>query len=105
MKSRFAVKLLLGTLIALPAIAVVPGVARNAFFFRNAPAQGARPGVPTDPWGSPIQFETVVGEDGATHVRAWSLGPDRTPDSGDEVYGEFKRQPRAITRPEPPETP
>lgn len=104
MRSRLLVKVVCGALIASPAVVGLTHVIRE-----NRPANvGAAvgfTGVPTDPWGNPIQYETVTGDDGVTHVRTWSLGPDGKPDSGDEIYGEFKRQPRIIPVPDPEDVP
>src|SRR5262245_52938323 len=98
MRWRLLAKVVCGAVIALPAVVGLTRVARMKYVAHLGASMRAAGGV-LDPWGRPIRFETVVSDDGDTHVRAWSLGPDGKPDSGDEVYGELKRQPKLVPRP------
>jgi len=104
MKWRLLAKVVCGSLIALPAVVGLTHVARTKYVAHLGASMRAAGGI-RDPWGRPIQFETVVSDDGDTHIRAWSLGPDGKPGSGDEVYGDYKRQPRIMKVPDPEDVP
>jgi len=41
--------------------------------------------APCDAWGTPLRYEIFVTRNGKRSARVWSLGPDRQPDTGDEI--------------------
>lgn len=44
------------------------------------------PVIPQDPWGSEVRYEVVPVDNGRPRARVWSLGPDRQPDTSDEIF-------------------